>query len=419
MPEVPAFRFAGVDVEYALQRISTEAGWSLGLDEILPEDQSPDLAIARVDIDLPAGTLDESLRALKAAAGGFDYALENGAVYVRSNLLVSKKTALDEPFFDADSFSGDLVDLGKYIMRRHPTSFITIGGVQGGFEGPPAKFDIPAKASVRDVLLAYARASKSSWVIHRAGQFSRDASGKVSIVGTTIEPLPPRKNIDRIPAVYAQLSGVSALADASARLKQPLLVYDRSVLFDTRGILNLVLQRDPNLPLDATLDNLGKSGFGPANWHFHWRMEDGVPVVRSNHFLYYLRGRDIFSAELLEGDFEGTLGDLARWVNTHQRHPTGEVLMGGEIVDGQPRGKFHVASGDTVHKALLAFAKSSGESPYLVVLDLLNPFSGQMITPPRTWRGAYLQDLQEWHTKPGDERANGVAPPAEPTPPTK
>jgi hypothetical protein len=410
-PTVRALRFAGVDLDYALERIATEAGWVIGLDEILPQDQSPDLALSRVDIDLPAGTLDETMKHLRAAVGGFDYSLENGVLYVRSNLLVKTKTALDEPMMDAGTFQGDLSALGKYIMGKHPSSFITVAYVAGGFHGPAAKFDIPAKSSVRDVLLAYARESKSGWAIRRAGQFSRDTQGQPAIIGTTIEPIAPRTGTSRLPAVYNQLSGTSALADATARLKQPFLVYDRSVVFDTRGILNLVLQRDPGLPLTDTLNDLSQSGFGPANWHFHWAAENGVPVVRTDHFLYYLRGRDLISAELLSGDFEGSLPELARWINTHLRHPAGDVLMGGEIADDMPKGKLHVDSGETVHQALLAFAKASGVSPYVVVLDMQNPFSGQLVEHPRVWRGAYLQDLAEWHTRPEDEEALGIVNP--------
>ena len=417
VPTVPTLRFAGVSLDYALQRIATEAGWPVGIDEILGEDQSPDLELARADVDLPSAPLDETMRRLRAAVGGFDYSLENGVLYVRSNLLVDTKTAIDAPIMDAATFDGDLQALGKLIMSQHPSSFLTVSYVVGGYQPPRAKFEIPAKSTVRDALLAYARASGAGWTIHRAGQFTRDAKGQASIIGTTIEPTGPRKSISRVPTIYNQLSASAALADASLRLKTPFLVYDRSVVFDTRGILNLVLQRDPALSLADTLNNLSQSGFGPANWHFHWREEEGVPVIRTDHFLYFLRGRDLFSGELLPGDFEGSLPELARWINTHQRHPAGEVLMGGEITDGMAKGKVHIESGQTVHHALLQFAKTSGVSPYLVVLDMQNPFSGQMVASPRAWRGAYLQDLSEWLSKPEDEMALGLThPPPHPRP---
>jgi hypothetical protein len=409
---VPAMRFAGVDLEYALERITTEAGWILGLDEISPADQSPDLALVRVDIDIPAGSLDSALRRLREAFGSFDYSLENGVVYVRSNMLVDTKTSLDVPLLEGGHFHGELVDLVKYIMVGHPSSYISVQQVQGGFAGPPVDLEIPANASVRDALLLYARVAKAGWVIRRGGQLTHDAKGNPAIIGTSIEPRGPRKGTSRLPRVYNLLSGAAALADASARLKTPFLVYDRTVLQDVRGILNLALQSDPKLPLKETLDGLAESGFGPGSWHFHWREEDGVPVVRTNHFLFYLRGRDFITAPLLAGEFEGSLPELARWINTHQKSPNGEVLMGGEIAPGMPTGKIRIEPGETVNDALVAFAKASGVSPYVIVLDMLNPFSGALIDHPHSWRGAYLQDLSEWRSHPEDVRVTGVIPDA-------
>src|SRR5258706_5440892 len=215
-------------------------------------------------------------------------------------------------------------------------------------------------------------------MIRRGGQRTRDANGQTTIVGTSIEPRGPRKTTSRLPVVHNKLSGVAALADASERLKTPLLVYDRTVLQDVRGILNLALQRDPKLPLKESLDNLAASGFGPASWHFHWREEDGVPVVRSSHFLYFLRGRDLISAPLLGGEFEGSLPELARWINAHQKSPTGEGLMGGEITEGQPRAKIKIDSGETGAQAVLASAKRAGRAPYVLCRDMQNPSTGTL-----------------------------------------
>jgi hypothetical protein len=413
---LPALRFAGVDLEYALDRVATEAGWVVGLDEISDKDQSPDLGLVRVDLDLPGGSLDDALRTLKEKVGGFDYSLENGVVYVRSNLLVNQKTALDVPLLEAGSFHGELSELIKYIMARHPSSFISVEHIQGGFVGPAVDLEIPAKASVKDALLLYARTAKAGWLIRRGGLMTYDTQGEPAIIGTTIQPRGPRKTTSRLPAVHNKLSGAAALADMSDRLKQTLLVYDRTVLQDVRGILNLALQRDPKLPLKETLDNLAASGFGPGSWHFHWKEEDGVPVVRTNHFLYYLRGRDLISEPLLAGEFEGSLPELARWINTHMKSPKGDVLMGGEITEGMPKGKIKIESGETVHQALLAFAKASGVSPYVLVLDMLNPFTGAMIQHGRAWRGAYLQDLSEWHSKPEDIAVQGVEMPEQTAP---
>jgi hypothetical protein len=128
----------------------------------------------------------------------------------------------------------------------------------------------------------------------------------------------------------------------------------------------------------------------------------------TNHFLYYLRGRDILSKTLLPGEFEGSLPELARWINSHVKDPNGEVLMGGEIVDGQPKGQVKAEAGTTVAQAIEEFARTSRTSPYVIILDLQNPFTGTFVEHPRAWRGAYLQDLSEWRSQPGDLRYDGV-----------
>jgi hypothetical protein len=57
----------------------------------------------------------------------------------------------------------------------------------------------------------------------------------------------------------------------------------------------------------------------------------------------------------------------------------------------------------------VAFAKASGISPYVVVLDMLNPISNMMVERQGAWKGAFVTDLGDWHTNPGDkERALGI-----------
>jgi len=407
-PQVPALRFAGVDLEYALERVAAEAGLPLVLDQITPEDMTPDLALYRVDVDLPAGPLDKVLAKLRENAGGFDYEVVNGVIYARSQLSLAKKTPLDQPSLKGEKFSGNLDDLVRQVMIQLPSSYVTVQRVMGGPQAPAVEFEIADKATVRDLLIDYARASKLNLTVRRAGQVVRsEAVGGTAIVGTTIEPRFPRKETHRLPQVYQRESTIAALADASARLKAPIVVLDRSVIMNTRGFLNLSGQKDPKLELVATLDDLGASGWGPDHWHFKWKEENGVPVVESARFLFFLRGRDLFRAELLSGEFEGSLPELARWINTHQKSPTGEVLMGGEIVEGLPRAKLTIAPGTTVLDALIQFAKASGVSPTIAVLDMANPVTGKIGTHPNAWRGAYLQDLAEWATpKPPAAAAN-------------
>lgn len=412
VPQIKALRFAGVDLEYALERIAAEAGLPLALDEIRPEDNSPDLGLFRVDIDLPAGPVDAALRKLKEVAGGIDFEIVDGVLYVRSHLLVGTKTPIDLPQLAKSSFKGTLKDLVLHIRRAIPSSFVTIERTVGDPTPPEVEFEIADKASVKDVFLQYARASKLGWTMFRAGHTVDDPTHGAAIVATSIQPRYPRTSTSRRPQISHLMSTTGALASASARLGVPLVVLDRSVVMNTRGFLNLSSQLDRQKPLKETLDDLGESGWGPERWHFKWKLEDDVPVIESRDFLHRLAGRDLLRAELLAGEFEGSLPELARWLNTHMKKRTNEVLMGGEIVAGQPRGKITVAPGTTLQQALVAFAKSSGVSPNFVLLGGTNPLSGKLISHPNAWQGAFLQDLAEWIPREGEQqRASGIVPP--------
>lgn len=395
-PEIKALRFAGVDLEYALERVAAESGMPLALDQITPRDRSPDLGLYRVDVDLPAGPVDQALTKLRQSAGGFDFEIVDGVLYVRSQLLVTAKTPLDLPLLPATKFKGSIEQLVALVLAKVPYSFMTLQLVSGGPVTPTVEFDIPDKSSVRDAFLQYARLGGLGWTIRRAGQVVEDPQVGTAIVGTTIEPRRPRTSVSRRPQVFNLMSTVGAVADASVRLQTPVVVLDRSVVLNTRGNMDFSSQMDPKLPLAETLDELGASGWGPTVWYFKWKMLDGVPLLQSDRYLYSIHGRELFREELLAGEFEGTLGDLARWINTHRKSASDAVLMGGEIVEGQPRAKLTIAPGTTVEEAMVAFAKATGVSQYAVVLDMWSAVSGKQVVHPHTWRGAYLQYLSDW-----------------------
>ncbi len=411
MPEIKALHFSGVDLEYALERIAAEAGIPLALDEVRPDDSSPDLGLYRVDIDLPAGPLDEALHTLAQATGGIDFEIVEGVLYVRSNLLVSDKTPIDLPLLGKTSFKGTLDQLLKHVRTVVPKFYVTVDHDAGTPAAPEVEFEIADKASVKQVLLQYAAASKLGWRMFRAGQVLDDPKLGVVVVGTTISLRAPRTSTSRLPEAYSPLCTTSALASASARLGVPILVLDRSVMMTTRGSLNLSLQADGKMPLRETIDELGESGFGPEQWHFRWKTIDDVPVIESRAFLHQLAGRDLLREELLAGEFEGSLPELTRWINTHRKRPTHEVLMGGEAVEGQRRGKITIAPGTTVQRALVMFAKSSAVSPYVLLVGDTNPLTGALLSDRNSWQGAFVQDLSEWLPTLADYRRAGVTPP--------
>ena len=411
MPQIKALRFAGVDLEYALQRVAAEAGMPLALDQIRPEDNTPDLGLYRVEVDLPAGPVDAALRKLMEVAGGIDFEIVDGVIYVRSNLLIGTKTPIDLPLLAKTSFKGNISDLAVHIKTSIPSSYVGVERVIGDPEPPEVEFEIADKASVKDVLLQYARAAKLGWTMLRAGNVVVDPTLGAAIVGTSIRVAYPRTSTSRKPLVHNWMSTTGALASESARLRVPMLVLDRTVFLTTRGFLDLSSQKAMGLPLKETLDDLAQSGWGPERWHFKWKMDGDVPIIESRDFLRRLTGRDLLRAELLAGEFDGSLPDLARWMNSHMKQRTGEVFMGGEIAEGQPRGKIMIAPGTTVQQALVAFAKNSGVSPYVVLVDSMNPLSGRLLTHPNAWQGAYLQDLSEWMPIEEEmQKASGVLP---------
>ena len=409
LPRIRAMKFAGADLEYALERIAAEAGMPLALDQIRTEDNTPDLGMYRVDLDLPPGPVDEALRELADAAGGIDFEIVNGVIYVRSNMLVNTKTPIDQPLLPKHSFKGDINALVAFVAKSIERSYVAVERVVGDPEPPVVEFEIADKASVRDILLQYAQASKLGWTMLRAGHVVADPKLGVAVVGTAIQLRYPRTSVSRRPQVFNLASTTAALAAASARLNVPMLVLDRSVIMNSRGFLNLSSQLEQQVPLEECLDDLAQSGWGPEHWHFKWKMDDGVPVIESRDYLSKLAGRDLLREELLAGEFEGSLPEFARWLNTHRKNPTKEVLMGGEIVEGQKRGKITVASGTTLQQALVMFARASGVGIHFVLLGSVNPLSGQALTHPNAWIGAYIQDLAEWiPTAEELQRSSGV-----------
>jgi hypothetical protein len=411
MPKIRAMRFAGSDLEYALERIAAEAGMPLALDQIRAGDNTPDLGFYRVDVDLPAGPVDEVLRKLKESAGGIDFEIVDGVIYVRSNQLVTSKTPVDLPLLPKKSFKGTINTLVDYVQKSIPKSYLTVERVVGNPEPPEAEFEIADKASVKDVLLQYARATKLGWTMMRAGNVVVDPQHGLAVVATGIQMRYPRTSTSRRPQIFNLMSTTGALARASQRLGVAMLVLDRSVLMNTRGFLNFSSQMEQPLPLDECLADLAQSGFGPESWHFKWKMDDGVPVIESRDFLALLAGRDLLREELLAGEFEGSLPEFTRWLNTHRKSSTHEVLMGGEIVPGQKRGKLTIAPGTTLQQALVAFARASGVSIHFVLLGSTNPLSGKLVTHPAAWQGAFVQDLAEWiPTEEELQRASGIVP---------
>ncbi len=101
------------------------------------------------------------------------------------------------------------------------------------------------------------------------------------------------------------------------------------------------------------------------------------------------------NAAVKGGRFEGTLPELARWLNQNRAKPPQKILMGGEITGKGPRARLQIAEGETVEAVLLDFAKASGSGWNLVLLE---PDPERPSTQPaaNTWDGAFLTPLELW-----------------------
>jgi hypothetical protein len=324
-------------------------------------------------------------------------------------MSVKSVTAIDQPVLPKHSFKGDINTLLEFITKAIPKSYIKVERDGRAPPPPVVEFEIADKSTVRDVLLQYSRAAKVGWTMLRAGHMVNDPRLGPAVVASTVELRWPLTSTSRRPRVYNQASTIGAIAMTSERLGVPVLVLDRSVIMTTRGFLNLSVQFPLEVPLEACLNDLSQSGFGPENWHFKWKMDGDVPVIESRDYLSKLAGRDLLREELLAGEFEGSLPQFARWLNEHRKNPTHEVFMGGEVVEGQKRAKLTIAPGTTVQQALVDFARASRVSVYVALLGTVNPLSGKTLTHPNAWQGAFLQDLSEWTPTPEElKRATGI-----------
>ncbi|MCP5065666.1 MAG: hypothetical protein GY946_03795 [bacterium] len=401
---VPALRFAGVDLVFALRRIAAEADLPLILDEMRVASASYDLGLYRVDMDLPAGPVQQVLGALSEETDGFDFQVGEGVIYVRSSFKMEDKTVLDDPFLNKMHLEGDLKELVNRMTRIRPTLFVNVMG-RTDFPNPPVvSLDLPDKSTPLDAFRAYASAANTGWWMRRAGQLLKSEENKKTYVATSVEPWPSLTHTSRVPLGSQGVSAVSGIADAAKRLGTGILILDRSVQLDVRGAMNYVQLRDPSMSMVETLDQYrlltGKGG-DPL---FEYEMELGVQVLRTRHFLGRLSGRAFLRSELNGGHFEGTLPELARWIHAHYKEPKGRYLMAGEIVEGAKRASFDVADGATPIDVLNQFAAESSSGVYLVALELTDPVSGEPVQHPHAWSGAFLQDLSDWETSNKDKR---------------
>ena len=402
---VPALRFAGVDLKYALRRVAGSAGLPILIDELNPPPEAlkgqvqgmgQDIRAERVDIDLPAGDLGTALEALFEVAPGFDYRVERGLMIVRSQRVLATRTALDFKDLPAASLEADFHEMIKWVMQNRPFTFLATGGALGHPTGLKVKFEIAEKSSVLEAIAEFARASKKSMLIRRAGypiEVGPQGPKQVSIASTTVEMMDELLQ-PRLRSHWRERRGVTRdLAHLAKREKAVVCVNDRSLFFDHRGDLSFRQRGSATgWQLAETLDALraGRVGRDPS---FTWDRNDKQVIrIRSYQFDNYPTGREILAEELTAGRFDGSLPELTRWINKNRKRPSKKLLMGGEIQPGIPTAAIDIPDGMTVEELLYAFAAAAGDGWVYVVRDVRYPHQNV----GRAWTGGYLTRLEEY-----------------------
>jgi hypothetical protein len=148
---------------------------------------------------------------------------------------------------------------------------------------------------------------------------------------------------------------------------------------------------DTGSPIELALDELGYQGEGNPR-DYEWSMVNGVPVLKSERFLFFLPGRELLDEKLRGGSFEGTLAELTRWIHEHRKQPSTKLLMGGEIRPDVERAKLDVAEDTTILEALLSFARATNQGFVVVLRDSLSPAKPL----DEVWAGAFISRLSDW-----------------------
>ena len=397
--ELPALRFAGVDLKYALRRIAAEADVLLILDEVRPRDvRFKDLGFERVDVDLAAGPIDEALEKLREqVSGAFDFRLKEGLLLVRSARALDEQTVLDEPLLPAAAISVDLERLLRFVMTKVPNAYLTYGDRAGQPVYKVVELKVSNGSSILDLFEMYARAVPTNLQILRAGydfenpRILPTGEKQIKVVANTLRLWSTMDQPQLLPRDRRQPSMIWALASVEERTGTPIGVLDRAPLLDNNGSLSYRRRRDPGTPLEQVLDAMGV--MGPSSPRaYDWSRKDGVIRVVAHRYDFYLPGKDLMDEKVAAGTFEGTLAELTRWLNAQRKNPSEKILMGGEIVPGATVARIEVPEDTRVEDVLFLFAAASGEGFVVTIKDAVSPREPL----EDTWAGAYLTRLHDW-----------------------
>ncbi len=388
-------RFSGVDLLYALRRVTSESGLGLVIDEVrTPTGEGADLALTFVDLDLEPGPVQEALERLREASGnGFDYRVLDGVLVLRSVRSMSKQTDIDLPSLPHTQVEADLLGFARWIQQTRPNTFIQVEPIRGEPVFKKVDVEIPPNTSVLQAITIFARAVERPIRLLRGGREyeAQDVpDNATTVVATTVAMMPPLPDPQPVRPERTNQSMIWAVASLEKRSGAVITVVDRTVLGDQRGSIDYAFGKEPPGTPAEVLDILKTRLDGPNI--FRWEEKDGIYRIHTRGFDYYLTGRDILEDVVRGGSFEGTLQDLARWLEKQRMNPTGKKIWAGEFLPDAKSASIEVAEGSTVEEVLNQFAKASGEGWYFVARGGYTPGEEGHVS----WEGAYLTHLKEW-----------------------
>ena len=395
---VPQLRFGGVDLVYALRRVAAEANVLLTLDEINVEAGLGDLSFRFFGGEIAAGPLTRVLDAMHAQTGGWSYQLDDGVLYVRSDLPADVVTDVDDGFLEAGTIHASLPDIMRWIMRLRPSTLVQALPVLGQPHDRKVTIEIPQGASPIDVFRLYAKEAQVGWRLARAGYLAKEEGAKKTYVASAVRLWSRLDRPANLPSVRLARSPIRALASMDLRVDEPLCIFDQCVLGTNRGLLDFDSAIDPGVPIDESMNLLAFRRNGRHRW-FLWEREEGRIVVRSRTFLSDPSNSLLLDEKLHGGHFEGALADLAGFLNVNRIETSPQALLGGEVIDGLPRAELDIPEGSTVADALNMFAEATGVGFYYVLLDFTSRVRDREL-PEHTWRGAWVSSVVEWNSDP-------------------
>jgi hypothetical protein len=388
-------RFSGVDLLYALRRVAAETKLGLVIDEVRTQTgEGADLGLTFVDLDLEPAPVQDVLERLREASGkGFDFRVLDGVLVLRSTRSMSKPTDIDLPNLPHTQVEADLIGFARWIQQSNPNTYVQVETTRGEPVFRRVDVEIPQNSSVLQAITIFARAVERPIRLMRGGREydgEEVPNAEATVVATTVAMMPPLDGPQPVQPRRMRSSLIWGIAGLEKRNGAIVTVVDRTLLGDQRGSLDFAFGYELPGTTAEVLDVLKNREDGPDT--FRWEEKDGVYRVHTRAFDYFLTGRDTLDDVVRPGTFEGTLQDLARWLEQQRMNPTGKKIWAGEYLPDAKSARIEVAEGATVEEVLNQFAKAAGEGWFFVARGGYTPDEEVNVA----WGGAYLTSLKEW-----------------------